>query len=155
LKANLQFLTKAYQKAQTQSLYITGLIFGSSQITLSLQTSFRLLDYVRVAFICTNYSSKEIQLVSDQNVVLCGSRQGCEVALSTLLTWEGEPFAVLVGMSGWLPLDNWVSDVANGGYPRLHEDGDEFHDIEAFWKKDHEGDKDFDWPTKAVKYFQV
>jgi hypothetical protein len=58
LKNQPQFLTKANQKAPTQSLYITCLIFGSSQITLSLETSFRFLDYVRVAFICTDYSSK-------------------------------------------------------------------------------------------------
>lgn len=83
--------------------------------------------------------------------MLCGSRQGCEVALSTLLTWEGEPFAALVGMSAWLPLDNWALVVATGDYSRLHEDGDEFHDIEAFWEKDHEDDEDFDWRTKAVK----
>jgi hypothetical protein len=97
---------------------------------------------------------QEIQLVGKQNVVLWGSRQGCAVALSTLLTWEGEPFAALVGMIWWLPLENWVWDVPNGDYSRLHEDGDEFHDIEAFWEKEHEDDKAFDWPSKAVQYFR-
>lgn len=68
------------------------------------------------------------------------------------MTWEGEAFAALVGMSGWLPRDNWVWDVANGDDSRLRDEGDEFHDIEAFYEKEHEDDEDFDWPTKAVKY---
>jgi hypothetical protein len=58
--------------------------------------------------------------------------------------------AALVGMSEWQPLDNWMWDVADGDYSRLHEDGDEFKDIEAFWENDHEDDENFDWTTKAV-----
>jgi hypothetical protein len=46
-------------------------------------------------------------------------------------------------MSGWLPLDNWVWDVAYGDDSRLLDDEDQFHDIEAFWEKDHEDDEDF------------
>lgn len=45
-------------------------------------------------------------------------------------------------------------DVANGNDSRLRDDGDEFHDIEAFWEKEHEDDEDFGWPTEAVKYFR-
>jgi hypothetical protein len=58
-------------------------------------------------------------------------------------TERGEPFAALVGTSGWLPLDNWVWDVAYGDDSRLLDDEDQFHDIEAFWEKDHEDDEDF------------
>jgi hypothetical protein len=89
--------------------------------------------------ICCFYMHKlleqEIRLVGKENVVLWGSRQGCAVALSTLLTQEGGPFAALVGMSGWLPLENLVWDVANGDDSRLRDDEDEFYDIEAFWER--------------------
>jgi predicted esterase len=95
---------------------------------------------------------KEIQLVGKENIVLWGSRQGCAVALSTLLTWDGEPFAALVGMSGWLPFNNWVWDFANGDDSDLHRD--EWFDPDTYWPKEHEDDEDFDWPTKAIKYFR-
>lgn len=42
--------------------------------------------------------------VGAENVVLWGLSQGCAVALITLLSWNGPPFAAVVGMCGWMPL---------------------------------------------------
>jgi hypothetical protein len=69
-----------------------------------------------------------------------------------MLTWDGEPFAALVGMSGWLPFNNWVWDFANGDDSDLRRD--EWFGLDTYWPKEHEDDEDFDWPTKAVKYFR-
>lgn len=74
------------------------------------------------------------------------------MALSTMLTWDGEPFAAVVGMSGWLPFDNWVWDFANGDDSELYKD--EWFDPDTYWLKEHEDDEDYDWPTKAVLYFR-
>lgn len=45
-----------------------------------------------------------IRDVGSANVVLWGLSQGCATALISLLLWNGEHPAALVGMCGWLPL---------------------------------------------------
>jgi predicted esterase len=95
--------------------------------------------------------AREIQLVGKENVVLWGSRQGAAVALSTLLTWDGDAFAAVVGMGEWLPYEDQVWDFANGDDSSIRDDewwGD------TYWQKEHEDEPDFDWPTKVVKYFR-
>lgn len=91
----------------------------------------------------------EIQLVGSKKVVLWGVRQGAAVALSTLLTWEGQPFAAAVGMSDWLPFDDFVWKYANGDDFDQHTD--EWFNPDTYWPKEHEDDEDFNWPTKALK----
>ncbi|KAF2434075.1 alpha/beta-hydrolase [Tothia fuscella] len=47
---------------------------------------------------------KEIDIVGAPNVILIGLSQGCATSLISLLTWEGQPIAGMLGMCGWLPL---------------------------------------------------
>lgn len=94
----------------------------------------------------------EIRQVGSENVVLWGSRQGCAAALSALLTWDRKPFAAVVGMSGWLPFGNQVWDFANGDDSEVRKDI--MMALDEFWPKEHEDGEDFDWPTKAIKYFR-
>lgn len=46
---------------------------------------------------------QEINIIGARNVVLMGFSQGCSSTITSLLTWQGEPLAAAVGMSGWLP----------------------------------------------------
>jgi predicted esterase len=96
---------------------------------------------------------QEIQIIGKDNVVLWGSRQGASVALSTLLTWEKKAFAAVVGMSGWLPFDKSVWNYANGNDSDIP-----YHDPwfgqDTYWEKENDDDADYDWPTKAAKYFR-
>jgi predicted esterase len=64
---------------------------------------------------------EEIAVVGRENVLLWGLSQGCAVGLVSLLMWEGEGFAGVVGMCGWLPFGNEVERIAGGG----GEDGDD------------------------------
>lgn len=54
---------------------------------------------------------QEIAIVGAENVVLWGLSQGCATALTAFLTWDGEPLAAVVGMSGWLPFANVMLDM--------------------------------------------
>jgi len=96
---------------------------------------------------------QEIQMIGKDNVVLWGSRQGASVALSTLLTWEKEAFAAVIGMSGWLPYDKSVWNYANGDDSDLPHH-DPWWGEDTYWEKENEDDPDYDWPTKAAKYFR-
>jgi hypothetical protein len=84
----------------------------------------------------------EIAKVGKENVVLWGARQSAAAALSSLLAWDGAPFAAVVGMSGWLPFDNLVWNYANGNDEDCH--GDEFWAPDTYWPKEHVDDEDFD-----------
>ncbi|CZR64842.1 related to phospholipase/esterase [Phialocephala subalpina] len=75
---------------------------------------------------------KEIEVVGIKNVALWGLSQGCATSLTSLLTWDGEPFAATVGMCGWLPFSNVIKDIAADEGP---EDDDPFA---------HSGDEDED-----------
>jgi hypothetical protein len=94
----------------------------------------------------------ELSKLGKENVVLWGARQCAAAALSSLLTWDGVPFAAVVGMSGWLPFDNLIWINANGDDSDCH--GDEFWAPDTYWLKECVEDEDFDWPTKAVMYFR-
>lgn len=54
----------------------------------------------------------EIEIVGKGNVVLWGLSQGCATSLSALLAWDGEPFAAVVGMCGWMPFSNILLEIA-------------------------------------------
>ncbi|PVH81010.1 hypothetical protein DL98DRAFT_625716, partial [Cadophora sp. DSE1049] len=95
---------------------------------------------------------QEIKLVGKKNVVLWGLRQGAAMALSTLLTWEGESFGAIIGSNGWLPFNRLVWQFANGEDSEIR--NDEYFDPDNFWPKENDDDEDFDWPTKAIKYFR-
>lgn len=73
---------------------------------------------------------QEVKLVRKENVILWGSRQGGAVALSTLLTWEEEPFAAVIGMDAWLPWNTFVWKYANGDNSDLL--GDEWSDPDTY-----------------------
>jgi hypothetical protein len=75
-------------------------------------------------YACCSYMHKllkrEIQPIGKVSIVPWGSRQGAVPALSTLFTWDGEPFTALVGMSEWLPYSNWLWDFTHGDDSDLH-----------------------------------
>jgi predicted esterase len=80
---------------------------------------------------------REIQLIGKENVVLWGLSQGCATSLTTLLTWDGEPFAATVGIYGYLPFANHIEDIARGnnlgsGDDPFSHSGDEDDDKEMF-----------------------
>lgn len=105
---------------------------------------------------------KEIQDVGTQNVVLWGLSQGCATSLSSLLTWDGEPIAAVVGMCGWMPFANVMEEISKGGE---NEEDDE----DPFARLDDEANNDdpftttieskgkspkLDLPSKAIKFFR-
>jgi predicted esterase len=55
---------------------------------------------------------QEIAAVGKENVVLWGLSQGCATSLTSLLTWDGEPFAATVGMCAYLPFANHIEEIA-------------------------------------------
>jgi predicted esterase len=57
---------------------------------------------------------QEIHEIRKQNVVLWGLSQGCATSLTSLLTWDGEPFAATVGMCGYLPFANHIEEIVKG-----------------------------------------
>ncbi|PVH77557.1 alpha/beta-hydrolase [Cadophora sp. DSE1049] len=79
---------------------------------------------------------QEIEVVRAENVVLWGLSQGCATTLTTLLTWDGKPFAAAVGMCGWLPFANVMVDMleedqSNDDLSHGYDDGDDpFADLE-------------------------
>jgi hypothetical protein len=58
-----------------------------------------------------NLLEQEIEIIGRENVVLWGLTQGCAISLASLLTWESEPFAAVVGMCEWLPLGNHIWEI--------------------------------------------
>lgn len=52
----------------------------------------------------------EIKIVGASNVALMGLSQGCAAGIVATLLWEGEPFAALVGMCGYLPFRKGMQD---------------------------------------------
>lgn len=55
----------------------------------------------------------EIETVGAKNVVVVGLSQGCAASLVSGMLWEGEPFAGVVGMCGYLPFVKSMHDVVN------------------------------------------
>lgn len=53
----------------------------------------------------------EIESVGRENMILWALSQGCATSLSSLLAWDGEPFAAVVGMCGYLPFTNRIVEV--------------------------------------------
>ncbi|KAF8858477.1 alpha/beta-hydrolase [Acephala macrosclerotiorum] len=85
----------------------------------------------------------EIEIVGAKNVVLWGLSQGCATSLTSLLTWDGGPFAATVGMCGWLPFSNVIMEIACGDGPDnddpFSHSGDEDGDLSPInkgWKAD-------------------
>jgi predicted esterase len=70
---------------------------------------------------------REIEIIGKENVILWGLSQGCATSLTSLLTWDGEPFAATVGMCGYLPFANHIEEIANGN---SSEDNDIFGLVE-------------------------
>ncbi len=56
---------------------------------------------------------REIDIVGEENVVLWGMSQGAAMSLSSLLVWNGKPFAAVVSMCGYLPFWNYIRDIAS------------------------------------------
>lgn len=87
------------------------------------------------------------------NVVLWGLSQGCATALTSLLSWDGEEFAGVVGMCGWLPYAGDIIGIA-GGENNEGEDGEE----DPFARDGSEGGVDGegkgDLPSQAVEFLR-
>lgn len=47
-------------------------------------------------------------------LVLAGFSQGCAMALTSFLLWEGDAFGAIVGMSGFMPLNSHMTELLEG-----------------------------------------
>lgn len=54
---------------------------------------------------------QEIDIIGARNLALVGISQGCASSLIATLLWEGEPFAAVAGMCGYLPFRASMVDV--------------------------------------------
>ncbi|KAH6673527.1 hypothetical protein B0J14DRAFT_562983 [Halenospora varia] len=61
-----------------------------------------------------------------ENVAFWGMGQGCAVALTSLLTWNGESFAAFVGICGSLQFETEILEIS-GHLPRLTDDEELFN----------------------------
>lgn len=57
-------------------------------------------------------------------VILMGFSQGCAMALTSLLLWEGDALGAVVGMSGFIPLNAHMTELLDG-----LDQGDEGSDV--------------------------
>lgn len=91
---------------------------------------------------------EEIRLVGSENVVLWGLSQGCATSLASLLTWDGDAFAAVVGMCGYLPFGGFVAEIARGNDYDLYQDpsAQEYEDPFS-----HSGDEDYKGLPNATK----
>jgi len=97
---------------------------------------------------------QEIEVVGKGNVVLWGLSQGCATSLTSLLTWNGQPFAATVGMCGYLPFANHIEEIAKGNNSKTGDDlfGQEGDDADPFSHSDDEGgDSDMSLPNDSNK----
>ena len=67
----------------------------------------------------------EIQAVGKENVVLWGLSQGCATTLASSLVWDGEPFAAVVGICGWLPFGNELVKIGGGEDEKCSDENDD------------------------------
>ncbi|KAM3069594.1 hypothetical protein ACMFMF_008807 [Clarireedia jacksonii] len=82
---------------------------------------------------------REIEVVGKRNVVLWGMSQGCATSLAAVLMWDGEPFAGVVGMCGWLPFGKLVEEMVSGeGWGRRIRDGGDDEGEDLFVRSDDE-----------------
>ncbi|CAD6441888.1 766909d2-4d1f-4c1f-96ba-260b638f9be0 [Sclerotinia trifoliorum] len=82
----------------------------------------------------------EIEIVGAENVILWGMSQGCATSLSSLLAWDGEPFAAVVGMCGWLPFGNLVEEVSANSSSQFATGESHGEDGDFFARSDDEDD---------------
>jgi predicted esterase len=102
----------------------------------------------------------EIEAVGKENVILLGLSQGCATSLASLLAWDGEPFAAVVGMCGWIPFGNELVRIVEGerdAYDGGDDDpfarwGDE--DEAPFATADAEEEAISNLPSQAVKFLR-
>jgi predicted esterase len=79
----------------------------------------------------------EIAEVGASNVFLWGLSQGCAISLIAWLLWEGETFAAVIGMCGWLPLrkrmeiaiSEDIGTEVNNPFSKGNEAGSEPHEV--------------------------
>ena len=91
---------------------------------------------------------REVELVGAGNVVLGGLSQGCAASLISLLSWEGEPFAGVVGMCGWLPFRKFAEESFGR---KLYGEDKEFDEGNAELENDkHAEDEEGPVPTNIL-----
>ncbi|APA09756.1 hypothetical protein SS1G_06046 [Sclerotinia sclerotiorum 1980 UF-70] len=83
---------------------------------------------------------REIEIVGAENVVLWGLSQGCATSLSSLLAWNDEPFAAVVGMCGWLPFGNVVEELSAKSSSQFCTAESQDGDDDLFARSDYEHD---------------
>ncbi|OAA68635.1 Phospholipase/carboxylesterase/thioesterase [Niveomyces insectorum RCEF 264] len=92
------------------------------------------------------------------SVVVGGLSQGCAASLVALLLWQGDAFAAVVGMCGWLPFAARLAEHASPAILELdvHQEADG-HD-ESFDPFEREDDNnsaaDMDPPTRAIAWLR-
>ncbi|PMD19986.1 hypothetical protein NA56DRAFT_750235 [Hyaloscypha hepaticicola] len=90
---------------------------------------------------------QEIERMGKENMVLWGLSQGCATSLASLLVWDGEPFAGIVGICEWLPYANEMLRIAGD---KRDEDPFARSDDEGDW----EGSAKGDLPSQAVEFLR-
>ena len=55
----------------------------------------------------------EISIIGAENVVLGGLSQGSAASMIAMLLWNGPPIRAMFGMCAWLPLREFVEDIAD------------------------------------------
>lgn len=182
--AKLVFLTASWNRATIYKKSLTHQWFDAWHLDRYTQRQELMRDGLHKS--CKYVHSileKEIEMIGGENVVLWGLSQGCATTLSSLLTWDGKPFAATVGMCGYLPFGNHIEDIANPQKSRATDDcfgmvedeedddpfscsDDEDGDDDPFSHSGHENDNDDifsqskyqsdrgDLPTQAVKFFR-
>ena len=127
--AKLIFLTASKSRAVIYKRHLTHQWFDNWHMDDPKTNQHLPIDGLKksIAYV-QGFLQKEIEEVGPANVVLWGLSQGCATSLSTLLTWDGEPFAAVVGMCGYLPFSNLIREVAgsrklkDGTYSKIEEE---------------------------------
>ena len=65
------------------------------------------------------------------NIILGGLSQGCAASLISLLLWEGDPLAAVMGMCGWLPYSTRLLEQMDLEAPDAGETGDTYADNDS------------------------
>ncbi|KAK5987745.1 Acyl-protein thioesterase 2-like protein [Cladobotryum mycophilum] len=69
---------------------------------------------------------REIQLLrNSKSVVLAGISQGCAMSLTSMLLWNGSPLGAVIGICGFMPLNDHLTEILDGRhYNETGEDDD-------------------------------
>lgn len=113
--AKMIFPTAALRRATIYRRSLTHQWFDNWSLDQSeYQEELQLNGLMESTTFVHNMLQKEIDIIGSRNVLIIGLSQGCATALVSLLTWEGAPFAAVIGMCGLAA----IQETNAGDYPR-------------------------------------